>query len=89
MCSSACTPRSVTGARIGEGSIIAAGALVLANQVIPPHSLVVGVPGKVVRTQDVMQKLHEQALKYKYEWAIQYGANPNIGGEQFDGSAVF
>lgn len=79
----------LTGAVVGRGSVIAAGALVLGNQVIPPNSLVVGVPGKIVRTQDVMQKLHEQALKYKYEWAIAYGANPNIGGEQFDGSAVF
>jgi len=34
---------------IGEGSIIGAGALVSAGKVIPPHSLVVGVPGKVVR----------------------------------------
>lgn len=79
----------LTGAVVGRGSVIAAGALVLGNQVIPPNSLVVGMPGKIVRTQDVMQKLHEQALKYKYEWAIAYGANPNIGGEQFDGSAVF
>ena len=37
------------GAVIGEGSIIGAGALVGENKVIPPRSLVVGVPGKVVR----------------------------------------
>lgn len=34
---------------IGEGCIIAAGALVPEGRVIPPHSLVVGVPGKVLR----------------------------------------
>jgi carbonic anhydrase/acetyltransferase-like protein (isoleucine patch superfamily) len=37
------------GARIGSHSIIGAGALVKENAVIPPRSLVVGVPGRVVR----------------------------------------
>lgn len=34
---------------IGEGCIIAAGALVTERTVIPPQSLVMGCPGKVVR----------------------------------------
>ena len=34
--------------RIGTGSLVAAGALVSEDKVIPPGSLVVGVPGKVV-----------------------------------------
>ena len=34
--------------RIGAGSLVAAGALVSEDKVIPPGSLVVGVPGKVV-----------------------------------------
>jgi carbonic anhydrase/acetyltransferase-like protein (isoleucine patch superfamily) len=37
-------------ARIGEGSIIAAGAVIPEHTVIPPNSLVAGVPGKVRRT---------------------------------------
>ena len=37
----------LNGAEIGEGSIIAAGALVTERTVIPPHSMVMGVPGKV------------------------------------------
>src|SRR5271155_5544485 len=37
-------------ARIGEGSIIAAGAVIPEQTVIPPNSLVAGVPGKVRRT---------------------------------------
>ena len=35
--------------RIGEGSIIAAGAVLPEHTVIPPNSLVAGVPGKVRR----------------------------------------
>src|SRR5919197_2619768 len=39
----------LTGARIGAGSIIAAKALGPEGREIPPRSLVVGTPGKVVR----------------------------------------
>ena len=38
------------GAVVGAGSIVAAGCVVTMGAVIPPNSLVVGVPGKVVRT---------------------------------------
>ena len=34
---------------VGEGSLIGAGALVPPNMKIPPKSLVVGMPGKIVR----------------------------------------
>jgi carbonic anhydrase/acetyltransferase-like protein (isoleucine patch superfamily) len=34
-------------ARIGAGALVAAGAVVAEGAIIPPHSLVVGVPGKV------------------------------------------
>ncbi len=37
------------GARIGEYSLIGAGALVKENAVIPPRSVVLGMPGKIVR----------------------------------------
>jgi len=40
----------LNNARIGEGSIVASGAVVLENTVIPPCSLVAGVPGKVRRS---------------------------------------
>ena len=39
----------LSGAVIGEGSLVAAGALVPQGVEIPPHSLVAGVPGRVVR----------------------------------------
>ena len=37
------------GSKIGEESIIGAGAVVKENAVIPPRSLVVGIPARVVR----------------------------------------
>lgn len=78
----------LTGAKIGRGSIIAAGALVLQNQVIPPNSLVVGVPGKVIRKIDKVQNIHNQAIKYKCEWAIGYGVKPDIDGEIYHGEPI-
>src|SRR5262245_35103361 len=38
------------GSKIGHHSVIGAGAVVTEFSDIPPYSLVVGVPGKVVRT---------------------------------------
>jgi carbonic anhydrase/acetyltransferase-like protein (isoleucine patch superfamily) len=49
-------------ARIGEGSIIAAGAVIPEHTVIPPSSLVAGVPGKVRRTLGDADR--ELILKY-------------------------
>ena len=37
-------------ARIGRGSIVAAGAVVLENTVVPPYSLVAGIPAVVKKT---------------------------------------
>lgn len=42
----------LNGARIGRGSIIGAGAVVTEGMQVPPGSLVVGIPGKVVRQLD-------------------------------------
>lgn len=35
---------------VGEGSIVGAGSVVTKGTIIPPNSLVMGIPGKVVRT---------------------------------------
>jgi carbonic anhydrase/acetyltransferase-like protein (isoleucine patch superfamily) len=40
----------MNGAKIGAQSIVAAGALIGEGKEIPPRSLVVGVPGKVIRS---------------------------------------
>lgn len=56
----------LSGAKIGRGSIIGAGAVVLENQVIPPFSLVVGLPGKIIKSthQDTIGKQQKWAKKY-------------------------
>lgn len=75
---------------IGSGSIIAAGALVKEGTVIPPNSLVVGLPGKVVRTDPAqVDRIHHQAVKYKTLWTDGYGLLPNPGGEVYkEGDAI-
>lgn len=42
----------LSGAIIESGSVIGAGALVTEGSHIPPNSLVLGVPGKIVRTSE-------------------------------------
>jgi carbonic anhydrase/acetyltransferase-like protein (isoleucine patch superfamily) len=42
----------LNGVRLGQGSVIGAGAVLLEGTEIPPRSVVVGVPGKVVRVVD-------------------------------------
>ncbi|AAV95222.1 gamma carbonic anhydrase family protein [Ruegeria pomeroyi] len=42
----------LNGARIGRNCLIGAGALITENKEIPDNSLVMGVPGKVVRQLD-------------------------------------
>lgn len=49
-------------ARIGEGSIVAAGAVIPEHMIVPPNSLVAGVPGKVRRTLGDSDR--ELILKY-------------------------
>lgn len=58
----------MNGCVIGAGSLIAAGALVTQNTVIPPGSLVMGAPGRVVRT------LEEQEVKNLLRSAERYRA---------------
>lgn len=53
-------------AEIGDNCIIAAGSLIPERKKIPPNSLVMGSPGKVVRTltEEEIQGIRESALKY-------------------------
>ena len=53
-------------AEIGEYSIIGAGAVVLENAKLPPRSMVLGIPGKVVRAIDDIgiKRIKSAALNY-------------------------
>jgi carbonic anhydrase/acetyltransferase-like protein (isoleucine patch superfamily) len=71
--------RLLTGSEIGEECIIAAGALVTEGRRIPPRSVVMGVPGKIVRevTEEEIQRTHSICAHY-LELAQRYarGAYP-------------
>lgn len=54
------------GARVGHGSVVGAGALVRTGTLIPPHSLVLGAPGRVIRTLSSQDEEHHRALAFKY-----------------------
>ena len=53
-------------ARIGRHSIIGAGALVTEGMIVPPGSLVLGLPGRVVRTldEDDAERIRANAAVY-------------------------
>jgi carbonic anhydrase/acetyltransferase-like protein (isoleucine patch superfamily) len=56
----------LNGARIGAGSIVGAGAVVSEGVEVPPGSMVLGVPGRVVRatTPEEREGLRASAERY-------------------------
>ena len=62
--------------RIGWGSVIGAGSLVPEHTVIPPRSMVMGIPGKVQRTlSDAdIERINNGADAY-YRWKEKYLAD--------------
>ena len=56
----------LSGARISHDCIIGAGSLVTGHSVIPPRSMVLGVPGRVVRqlTDEEVQSIRAAAQHY-------------------------
>ena len=57
----------LNGAKIGRNCLIGAGALITEGKEIPDGSLVMGVPGKVVRALDeaAIEGLRKSALGYQ------------------------
>src|SRR5512135_2997180 len=55
----------LNGVRVGKGSVIGAGALLVEGLEVPPSSVVMGVPGRVVRTvNDAMRKRIDRAWRH-------------------------
>jgi len=56
----------LNGAEIGDGSVIGAGAVVTSRTKIPPKSLVLGIPAKVVRQGEEIERMAiENGLIYQ------------------------
>lgn len=56
----------LNGAKIGKGSIIGANALVKRDMIVPENSLVIGVPGKIIKQDIKFSKNNlENANDYK------------------------
>ena len=57
----------LNGAVIGENCLIGAGSLITEGKVIPPGSLVMGVPGKIIRELDLssIESIRNSALWYQ------------------------
>lgn len=76
----------LNGARVGRGSLVAAGALVPPGLIIPPDSVVMGVPGKVVRAvnADDRARIQHTADHYvvyarRYAEAYRNSGKPGLG----------
>lgn len=63
----------MNGVEIGENCIIGARSLITENKVIPPNSLVVGSPARVIRKlePEQIEEIHESALHY-HKLAVEY-----------------
>lgn len=62
----------MNGAVIGKGAVIGAGTVVKEDMVIPDLSLVVGVPGKIVKT------LSPETYDENVKWAAKYVKLANV-----------
>ena len=70
----------LNGARVGHGSLVAAGALIPPGMVVPPESLVMGLPGRVVRAvsdedRARIQRTAEHYIEYARTYAAAYAAD--------------
>jgi carbonic anhydrase/acetyltransferase-like protein (isoleucine patch superfamily) len=73
----------LNGAHIGSGSVVAAGSVVPPGMIVPPQSLVMGLPGKVVRSTrkedlELVRATAEHYVAYSrlYHQAYQAGQPP-------------
>ncbi len=62
----------LSGALIKKGSIIGANALVTQDTTVPENSLVLGVPGKIVKQDKLFQKQAQENAKIYKQLAKEY-----------------
>lgn len=60
----------LNGARIGEECLIGANTLIAEGKHIPPRSMVLGSPGKIIRTltDEDVARIHGSAQRYVANW---------------------
>jgi carbonic anhydrase/acetyltransferase-like protein (isoleucine patch superfamily) len=58
--------RLLSGSDVGAECIIAAGSVVVEGAKIPPRSVVMGIPGRVVRTATVDEVARTRAINARY-----------------------
>ena len=56
----------MNGVKVGKGSVIGAGSVIMEQMIIPDYSVVVGIPGKIIKTRT------EKAYKENVKWAKKY-----------------
>ncbi len=56
----------MNGVKVGKGSIIGAGSVIMEQMIIPDYSVVVGIPGKIIKTRT------ERAYHENIKWAKKY-----------------
>ena len=56
----------MNGVKVGKGSIIGAGSVIMEQMIIPDYSVVVGIPGKIIKTRT------EKAYQENIKWAKKY-----------------
>jgi carbonic anhydrase/acetyltransferase-like protein (isoleucine patch superfamily) len=74
----------LNGVRIGAGSVVAAGAVLPEGMQVPPGSLVMGVPGRIVRPVDEALAKRQAATWTHYvkeARAHREGRYPLVGGQ--------
>jgi len=67
------------GAVIGHHSMVAAGAVVREGFIVPPRTLVAGVPAKIARelSDEECDKLEQSAQNY-IDYVASYRSNTNV-----------
>ena len=67
------------GCHIGKGSIVAAGSVVSPGKIIPPGSMVMGLPGKVVRE---LTEKDLEPIAWSVQHYIEFGKNQLVEMER-------